>query len=93
MLASGWTLAHNGRLWQHAAVGLRRSLGGLAIALLTAVPLPLLVKSARTMEVKDRQLFLEVILPASVPTSMARLAVTSPAESRSRTQNIESTRC
>ncbi len=136
VLAAGWTLASNGQLWQHTSVSLGRALGGLALALVFAIPLglaigwyqrlghalnpliellrntaplallpvfllllgigevskvaivvyacvwplllntiaavrqidPLLVKSARTMGATPRQLFLKVILPASVPT-------------------------
>ena len=136
VLAAGWALAENGQLWQHTSVSLARSLSGLLIAIVFAIPLglaigwyqrlgsalnpliellrntaplallpvfllllgigevskvaivvyacvwplllntingvrqvdPLLVKSARTMGVTSTQLFLKVILPASVPT-------------------------
>lgn len=136
VLAAGWALALNGQLWEHASISLARSLGGLLLAILFAIPLglaigwyrrlgntlnpliellrntaplallpvfllllgigevskvsivvyscawplllntisavrqvdPLLVKSARTMGATPRQLFLKVILPASVPT-------------------------
>ena len=136
VLAAGWALALNGQLWQHTSVSLGRSLGGLFLSTLFAIPLglaigwyqrlgnalnpliellrntaplallpvfllllgigevskvaivvyacawplllntiaavrqvdPLLVKSARTMGATPRQLFLKVILPASVPT-------------------------
>jgi NitT/TauT family transport system permease protein len=136
VLAAGWALALNGQLWQHTSVSLGRSLGGLFLSTLLAIPLglaigwyqrlgnalnpliellrntaplallpvfllllgigevskvaivvyacawplllntiaavrqvdPLLVKSARTMGATPRQLFLKVILPASVPT-------------------------
>ncbi len=136
VLAAGWTLALNGQLWEHTSISLARSLGGLLLAIVFAIPLglaigwyqrlgnalnpliellrntaplallpvfllllgigevsklsivvyacawplllntisavrqvdPLLVKSARTMGASSRQLFLKVILPASVPT-------------------------
>ncbi|MDM0059089.1 ABC transporter permease [Variovorax fucosicus] len=136
VLAAGWVLAQNGQLWEHTSVSLARSLGGLLLAIVFAIPLglaigwyqrvssalnqlieilrntaplallpvfllllgigevskvaivvyacawplllntingvrqvdPLLVKSARTMGVTPAQLFLKVILPASVPT-------------------------
>jgi NitT/TauT family transport system permease protein len=136
VLAAGWTLALNGQLWEHTSISLARSLGGLLLAIVFAIPLglaigwyqrlgnalnpliellrntaplallpvfllllgigevskvsivvyacawplllntisavrqvdPLLVKSARTMGATSRQLFLKVILPASVPT-------------------------
>ncbi|SFU29284.1 NitT/TauT family transport system permease protein [Polaromonas sp. YR568] len=136
VLAAGWTLALNGQLWEHTSISLARSLGGLLLAIVLAIPLglaigwyqrlgnalnpliellrntaplallpvfllllgigevskvsivvyacawplllntisavrqvdPLLVKSARTMGATSRQLFLKVILPASVPT-------------------------
>jgi NitT/TauT family transport system permease protein len=136
VLAAGWALAQNGQLWEHTSISLARSLGGLVLAIVFAIPLglaigwyqrlgnalnpliellrntaplallpvfllllgigevsklsivvyacawplllntisavrqvdPLLVKSARTMGASSRQLFLKVILPASVPT-------------------------
>ncbi|MFI8618748.1 ABC transporter permease [Acidovorax sp. NPDC077693] len=136
VLAAGWVLAQNGQLWEHTSISLARSLGGLSIAIVAAIPLglaigwyqrlgqalnpliellrntaplallpvfllllgigevsklsivvyacawplllntiaavrqvdPLLVKSARTMGATPRQLFVKVILPASVPT-------------------------
>ncbi|KRD26544.1 ABC transporter permease [Acidovorax sp. Root267] len=136
VLAAGWVLAQNGQLWEHTFISLARSLGGLSIAVVAAIPLglaigwyqrlgqalnpliellrntaplallpvfllllgigevsklsivvyacawplllntiaavrqvdPLLVKSARTMGATPRQLFVKVILPASVPT-------------------------
>ncbi len=136
VLAAGWALALNGQLWEHTSISLARSLGGLLLAIVLAIPLglaigwyqrlahavnpliellrntaplallpvfllllgigevskvsivvyacswplllntisavrqvdPLLVKSARTMGATPRQLFLKVILPASVPT-------------------------
>ena len=136
VLAAGWALALNGQLWEHTSISLARSLGGLLLAIVFAIPLglaigwyqrlgnalnpliellrntaplallpvfllllgigevsklsivvyacawplllntisavrqvdPLLVKSARTMGASSRQLFLKVILPASVPT-------------------------
>lgn len=147
VLAAGWTLALNGQLWEHTSISLARSLGGLLLAIVFAIPLglaigwyrrlgntlnpliellrntaplallpvfllllgigevskvsivvyscawplllntisavrqvdPLLVKSARTMGVTPRQLFLKVILPASVPTMFVgiRLAAAS----------------
>lgn len=136
VLAAGWVLAQNGQLWEHTSISLARSLGGLSIAIVAAIPLglaigwyqrlgqalnpliellrntaplallpvfllllgigevsklsivvyacawplllntiaavrqvdPLLIKSARTMGATPRQLFVKVILPASVPT-------------------------
>ena len=136
VFAAGWALALNGQLWEHTSISLARSLGGLLLATVFAIPLglaigwyqrlgsalnpliellrntaplallpvfllllgigevskvtivvyacawplllntisavrqvdPLLVKSARTMGATPRQLFLKVILPASVPT-------------------------
>jgi NitT/TauT family transport system permease protein len=136
VLAAGWALALNGQLWEHTSISLARSLGGLLLAIVFAIPLglaigwyqrlgnalnpliellrntaplallpvfllllgigevskvsivvyacawplllntisavrqvdPLLVKSARTMGATSRQLFLKVILPASIPT-------------------------
>ena len=136
VLAAGWLLAQNGQLWEHTSISLARSLGGLSIAIVAAIPLglaigwyqrlgqalnpliellrntaplallpvfllllgigevsklsivvyacawplllntiaavrqvdPLLIKSARTMGATPRQLFVKVILPASVPT-------------------------
>lgn len=136
VFAAGWVLAQNGQLWEHTSISLARSLGGLSIAIVAAIPLglaigwyqrlgqalnpliellrntaplallpvfllllgigevsklsivvyacawplllntiaavrqvdPLLIKSARTMGATPRQLFVKVILPASVPT-------------------------
>ena len=43
VLASGWTLAMTGELWQHVRASLSRSLLGFALSILSAVPLGLLM--------------------------------------------------
>jgi NitT/TauT family transport system permease protein len=43
VLAAGWAMALNGQLWQHTSVSLGRSLGGLLLAILFAIPLGLAI--------------------------------------------------
>lgn len=43
VLAAGWALALNGQLWQHTSVSLGRSLGGLLLAIVLAIPLGLAI--------------------------------------------------
>ncbi|MDM0047901.1 ABC transporter permease [Variovorax sp. J22R115] len=43
VLAAGWAMALNGQLWQHTSVSLARSLGGLLLAILFAIPLGLAI--------------------------------------------------
>ena len=43
VFAAGWALALNGQLWEHTSVSLARSLGGLLIATVLAIPLGLAI--------------------------------------------------
>ncbi len=43
VLQAGWALALNGQLWEHTSYSLARALGGLALAVLYAIPLGLAI--------------------------------------------------